>query len=85
MLFLFFGYGIKVKLLGQLGERTCPRCHNTARWSRLERYRYLSLFFIRLVRWHTERLEACPVCGHTEAPAHTPSGLREWARHPVRA
>ena len=85
MLFLFFGYGTKLKLLGQLGERTCPRCHNTAPWSRLERYRYLSLFFIRLARWHTEQLEACPVCGHTEAPAHTPSGLREWARRPPGA
>ena len=85
MLLLFFGYGTKLRLLGELGERTCPRCHNTAAWSRLERYRYLSLFFVRLARWHTERLEACPVCGHTEAPAHAPSGPRERARRPVHA
>ena len=37
MFFLFFGYGSKVKLRGAIAERTCPRCHNTARWHRLER------------------------------------------------
>jgi hypothetical protein len=66
MLFLFFGYGTKVKLLGESGERTCPRCHNTGPWHRLDRYRYLSLFFIRLARWHREALDACPVCGYAE-------------------
>ena len=67
MLFLFFGFGTKVKPTGSAGERTCPRCHNTARWRRLERYRYLSLFFVRLARWHRERLAACPVCGYAES------------------
>ena len=85
MLFLFFGYGTKLKLLGELGERACPRCHNTAAWSRLERYRYLSLFFVRLARWHREQLEACPVCGHAEAPAPALRELREPARGPVHA
>jgi RNA polymerase subunit RPABC4/transcription elongation factor Spt4 len=67
MLFLFFGYGSKVKALGPGGERTCPRCGNTATWQRLERYRYVSFFFVRVARWHRERVEACPVCGHGEA------------------
>ena len=69
MLFLFFGFGTKVKLLGHAAERTCPRCHNTARWQRLERYSYLSLFFVRLLRWHREQLDACPICGYGEAGA----------------
>ena len=71
MLFLFFGFGTKVKLAGDSAERTCPRCHNTTRWRRLERYRYVSLFFVRVARWHRERLDACPVCGHTETHAET--------------
>jgi endogenous inhibitor of DNA gyrase (YacG/DUF329 family) len=67
MLFLFIGYGTKLKLLAELTERTCPRCRNTAAWQRLERYRYLSLFFVRVARWHRESLDACPVCGYAEA------------------
>ena len=47
MFFLFFGYGTKVKVGGEAAERTCPNCHNTTRWRHLERYRYVSLFFVR--------------------------------------
>jgi hypothetical protein len=83
MLFLIFGYGTKRKLVRELGERTCPRCHNTTVWTRVERYRYLSLFFVRLARWHTEQLDACPVCGYAQAPALASSGLREPAARPV--
>jgi zinc-ribbon family len=67
MFFLFFGYGTKVRLLGSSAERTCPRCHNTARWQRFEQWRYLSLFFVRVARWHREQLDACPICGYAEA------------------
>ena len=80
MLFLFIGYGTELRRLGALAERTCPRCHNTAAWRRLERYRYLSLFFVRVARWHREQLDACPVCGYAEArtgppgPRHQPLG-----------
>ncbi len=66
MFFLFFGYGSKVRLRGAIDERTCPRCHNTARWQRFERWRYLSLFFVPVARWHREQLDACPVCGYAE-------------------
>jgi hypothetical protein len=66
MFFLFFGYGTKIKLIGASAERTCPRCHNTARWQRFEQWRYLSLFFVRVARWHREQLDACPVCGYAE-------------------
>lgn len=66
MLFLFFGFGTKITSTGAAGERTCPRCHNIARWKRLERYRYLSLFFVRIARWRRERLVACPVCSYAE-------------------
>ena len=71
MLFLFFGIGTKIKVRGAAGERTCPRCHNTTPWQRLERYSYLSLFFVRLLRWHREELDVCPVCGHAEAHRRT--------------
>lgn len=85
MFLLFFGYGSKVKPLGAAAERTCPHCHNTARWRHLERYRYLSLFFVRIARWHREELDACPVCGHAEAhvSTHMPSRMR--LRRPVSA
>ena len=66
MFFLFFGFGTRVKRVGDAGERACPRCHNTTRWQQLERYRYLSLFFVRLARWHRENLAACPVCAYAE-------------------
>lgn len=69
MFFLFFGYGSKVRLRGAIAERTCPRCHNAARWQRFERWRYLSLFFVPVARWHREQLDACPVCGYAETHA----------------
>lgn len=71
MFFLFFGYGSKVRLRGATAERTCPRCHNTGPWQRLERWRYLSLFFVPIARWHREQLDACPVCGCAETHAET--------------
>ena len=85
MLFLFIGYGTKFKLLGELAERTCPHCHNTAAWRRLERYRYLSLFFVRVARWQREQLDACPICGHAEARTDPPARRHEPVGHPVHA
>jgi endogenous inhibitor of DNA gyrase (YacG/DUF329 family) len=85
MIFLFFGYGTKVKLRGEGAERTCPRCHNTARWRHVESYRYLSLFFVRIVRWHREQLDACPICGHTEAHADVQRPSWQPFRHPAHA
>jgi muconolactone delta-isomerase len=85
MLFLFIGYGTKLKLLGAVAERICPRCHNTASWRRLERYRYLSLFFVRVARWHREQLDACPVCGYAEARTDPPGAHRGSLADPVHA
>ena len=85
MLFLFIGYGTKLKLLGELAERTCPRCHNTTVWSRVERYRYLSLFFVRVACWQREQLDACPVCGHAEALTDPPGRRHEPVGDPVHA
>ncbi|MGZ4278978.1 MAG: zinc-ribbon domain-containing protein [Solirubrobacteraceae bacterium] len=82
MFFLFFGYGSKVRLRGAIAERTCPRCHNTARWQRLERWRYLSLFFVPIARWHREQLDGCPVCGYAEAHAETGRSVNR--RSPAR-
>ncbi len=83
MFFLFIGYGTKLKLLGELAQRTCPRCHNTAPWRRLERYHYLSLFFLRVARWHREQLDACPVCGYGEARTDPP-GAMGWSGGALR-
>ncbi|MGZ4174009.1 MAG: zinc-ribbon domain-containing protein [Solirubrobacteraceae bacterium] len=77
MLFLFFGYGTKVRDRGEAGVRDCPRCHNRSSWRLIETWRYLSLFFVPLLRWHRERLEVCPICSHAE-----PAELR--ARQPLR-
>jgi hypothetical protein len=76
MFFLFFGYGTKVTRRGETAERTCPNCHNTTRWRHLEQYRYLSLFFVRILRWHREQLDACPICGYAEA--HAERQRRRW-------
>ena len=73
MFLLFFSFGTKVRRTGVAGERICPRCHNTARWEQLERYRYVSLFFVRIARWRRERLVACPVCGYAELQPTTRS------------
>jgi hypothetical protein len=78
MIFLFFGYGTKVKLVGEGAERTCPRCHNTSRWRHVGSYRYLSLFFVRIARRHREELDDCPVRAHTEVRADTRH--RHWGR-----
>ena len=82
MFFLFFGYGTKVRLRGAIAERTCPRCHNTARWQRLEQWRYVSLFFVPVARWHRERLDGCPVCGYAEAHAEARRSVNR--RSPAR-
>ena len=81
MFFLFIGYGTKLKLLGEAPERTCPRCHNINTWRRLERYRYLSLFFVRVARWRREQLDACPVCGYAEARTDLSGRLHEARAH----
>ena len=85
MFLLFFGYGTKLKMLGAAAERTCPRCRNTARWRHLERYRHLSLFFVRIARWRREELDARPMCGYAEA--HVATRTRSWHRvgRPVSA
>ncbi len=85
MFFLFFGYGTKVKLRGEIDERACPNCHNTTRWRHLERYRYVSLFFVRIARWHREQLDACPICGHTEVHADARRRHVAPSRHPAHA
>jgi endogenous inhibitor of DNA gyrase (YacG/DUF329 family) len=85
MIFLFFGFGTRVRLRGDSAERTCPRCRNTTRWRQLERYRYLSLFFVRVARWHREQLDACPVCGHAETHAETGRRHRRPFPHAAHA
>ena len=80
MFFLFFGYGSKARLRGAIAERTCPRCLNTARWQRFERWRYLSLFFVPVARWHREQLDACPVCGYAETHAEPRRGISRRSR-----
>ena len=82
MFFLFFGSGSKVRLRGAIAERTCPRCHNTARWQRFERWRYLTLVFVPIARWHREQLDGCPVCGYAEAQAETQRSVSR--RSPAR-
>ena len=77
MFLLFFSLGTKAKDHGQLAARACPRCGNAAPWRRLEQYRYLSLFFVRILRWRREELAVCPICGHTEplSRGHRPGVL----------
>jgi hypothetical protein len=82
MLFLLFGAGIRLKDLGAGHERTCPRCHNTAAWSRVRRFHELTLFFIPVARWGRQELEACPICGQQHELAEP--ARRRWSmRHAV--
>jgi hypothetical protein len=65
-MFLFFGWGRKVKLMGQTLMHNCGRCGKQSVWSISQQYRYFSLFFVPVVRWETEWLHLCPVCSHGE-------------------
>lgn len=76
MFFLFFGYGTRIKVLGEAAGRRCARCHNDVRPLHTRSNRYLSLFFVPVLRWHRRELDTCPICGHAEphaAPATGPA------------
>ncbi|SFT52922.1 hypothetical protein SAMN05660657_01370 [Geodermatophilus amargosae] len=62
-MFFLFGFGTKVQDLGPGEVRTCPRCGNTTRWSRVRQYRQFTVFFVPVARWGRHRLEVCGVCG----------------------
>jgi hypothetical protein len=62
-LFFLFGYGIKQRQLGAGQTRTCPRCHNTSQWMRMQQFKQFSLFFVPLARWKRQHLEVCGICG----------------------
>lgn len=78
MFFLLFGLSTRLKPLGAGSLRECARCHNTTRWSRLRRYHQLTLFFIPVLRWRREEIEACPICG-----AEQPAPARRTLAHPL--
>ena len=61
--FFLFGYGSKQKFLGDGQTRTCPRCHNTTTWSRMDEFKQLSVFFVPVARWKHRRYEICGICG----------------------
>lgn len=61
-MFFLFGYGTKQKFLGAGQGRTCPRCHNTTQWSRMEEFKQFSVFFVPLARWKRRQLEVCGIC-----------------------
>lgn len=63
--FFLFGLGTRQTLLGPGETRTCPRCHNTTQWSRMQEARQLTVFFIPVARWKRRRFEACGICGST--------------------
>ncbi|MBU8807448.1 zinc-ribbon domain-containing protein [Mycolicibacterium goodii] len=63
MFFFLFGYGTKQKYLGAGEVRTCPRCHNTTEWTRMQESKQFTLFFVPVARWNRRRLEVCGVCG----------------------
>jgi len=62
----FFGWGRKIKLLGQTLMRNCGRCGKQSVWSISKQYRYFSIFFVPVARWNVEWLHLCPVCNHGE-------------------
>lgn len=61
--FFLFGYGVKQKQLGAGEVRTCPRCHNTTQWARMQEYKEFSLFFIPVARWNRREFDVCTICG----------------------
>lgn len=63
MVLFFFGYGTKQKNLGAGEVRTCPRCHNTTQWVRMQEFKQFSLFFVPVARWKRRQFEACGICG----------------------
>ncbi|MGY2078123.1 zinc-ribbon domain-containing protein [Blastococcus sp. SYSU DS0828] len=62
-MFFLFGFGTKQRDAGPGATRTCPRCGNTARWTRVRQFQQLTVFFVPVLRWRRRQLEVCPVCG----------------------
>jgi hypothetical protein len=68
VLFLLFGGGTRLRERGPGAVRECPNCHNTTRWTRVKRVDELTFFFVPVLRWGRQELEACPIC-HAAVPA----------------
>ncbi len=63
LMFFIFGFGTKRRNLGPGGTRTCPRCHNTTQWLRVQEFKQLTVFFVPVARWKRRSLEVCGICG----------------------
>ncbi|MDK3257538.1 zinc-ribbon domain-containing protein [Blastococcus capsensis] len=62
-MFFLFGFGTKRRDLGPGEVRTCPRCGNTSRFTRIRQFRQFSVFFVPVLRWKRRQLEVCGICG----------------------
>jgi len=64
-MFFFFGWGERVKDLGEGASRTCPRCGNHSVWRRVRRSKQVTVFFIPVARWGRRDQETCTICQET--------------------
>lgn len=61
-MFFIFGWGNSDKPLGAGCTLECPNCHNTRRWTVVERSKKVSLFFVPVAKWAATYWTVCPVC-----------------------
>ncbi|MBM9465975.1 zinc-ribbon domain-containing protein [Nakamurella leprariae] len=61
-MFFLFGFGTRTQDLGPGDVRTCPRCGNTTRWTRVREFKQVTVFFVPVARWGRRHLEVCSIC-----------------------
>lgn len=64
-MFILFGWGKQtIKKHGPVFKSCCERCKNEEVWQLYTRRTWITLFFIPVIPYCTERLVVCPVCSH---------------------
>jgi hypothetical protein len=67
-MFIFYGWGTYSKRLPLYRNRPCKSCNQESVSQQVVlQYSYISLFFIRIIRWDKRYFLQCPRCGYAVA------------------
>lgn len=67
-MFIFYGWGTYSKRLPLYRNRPCRSCNQESVSQQVVlQYSYISLFFIRIIRWDKRYFLQCPRCGYAVA------------------
>lgn len=67
-MFIFYGWGSDSKKLKLYKNRSCLGCNRDSVPKQVVyQYSYVSLFFIRLIKWDKRYFLQCPYCGNVTA------------------